>query len=214
MMKERLFSAKENSMSEIVRPEWNVPIECVLKFDQGVPVEGKFGDQVLYTLADDSRLYVQPSVARQIEQLGIRRGMPFVLCKRKSGRSIAWEITRKEMPAAGVAAPAPAQPPAKTPVGTGVVGSHVNGSGNGHGELAVPKLDGDGVRGSVNGNGGGHQAPPAALANALREQSLMLLEVFNDLLKYSSEHFGHAVKAEDVRALVTTAYISLKGMVR
>ena len=81
-------------MADIVRPEWNVPIECVLKFDQGVPVEGKFGDQVLYTLADDSRLYVQPSVARQIEQLGIRRGMPFVLCKRKSGRSIAWEITR------------------------------------------------------------------------------------------------------------------------
>jgi hypothetical protein len=204
-------------VADIVRPEWNVPIECVLKFDQGVPVEGKFGDQVLYTLSDDSRLYVQPSVARQIEQLGIRRSMPFVLCKRKSGRSVAWEITLKETPAARVAAPAPTQPPTKTPVGTGVVGSYVNGSGNGHGELAVPKLDsngGNGSRGGVNGNGGGPQVLSAALPNALREHSLMLLEVFNDLLKYSSEHFGHAVKAEDVRALVTTAYISLKGMVR
>jgi hypothetical protein len=200
-------------MADIVRPEWNVPIECVLKFDQGVPVEGKFGDQVLYTLADDSRLYVQPSVARQIEQLGIRRGMPFVLCKRKSGRSVAWEITRKETPAPGEATPAPAQPPTKTPVRS-VDGSYVNGSGNGHGELAVPKVDGDGARGSVNGNDGRHHAPPAALANALREHALILLEVFNDLLKYSSEHFGHAVKAEDVRALVTTAYISLKGTVR
>ena len=204
-------------MSEIVRPEWNVPIECVLKFDQGVPVEGKFGDQVLYTLADDSRLYVQPSVARQIEQVGIRRGMPFVLCKRKSGRSVAWEITPKQTPAPGAAPPAPAQQPSKTPVGPGVVGSYVNGSGNGHGELAVPKLDGnggDGSRGGVNGNGGDRQDPPAALPKALREHSLMLLEVFNDLLRYSSEHFGHAVKAEDVRALVTTAYISLKGTMR
>jgi hypothetical protein len=81
----------------------------------------------------------------------------------------------------------------------------------------VPKLDGNGDGGSlggVNGNGGGRHTPPAALPNALREQSLMLLEVFNELLKYSGEHFGHAVKAEDVRALVTTAYISLKGMVR
>jgi hypothetical protein len=81
----------------------------------------------------------------------------------------------------------------------------------------VPKLGGNGgdcSRGGVNGNAGGHQVPPTALPNALREHSLMLLEVFNDLLKYSSEHFGHAVKAEDVRALVTTAYISLKGTVR
>ena len=202
-------------MSEIVRPEWNVPVECVLKFDQGVPVEGKFGDQVLYTLADDSRLYVQPSVARQIEQLGIRRGMPFVLCKRKSGRSVAWEITPKEMPASGAATPAPAQQPTKPAVSNGVVGSYVNSSRNGHGELAVPKVDGndDNAGQSANGGGGGHHAPSAP-SNTLREQSLMLLEVFNDLLKYSSEHFGHAVKAEDVRALLTTAYISLKGTVR
>ena len=105
-------------------------------------------------------------------------------------------------------------------MGTGVVGSYVNRSRNGHGELPVPKLDGHSDResGVANGIGNSDHAPPVpsgtALFNSLREQSVMLLEVFNDLLKYSGEHFGNAVKAEDVRALVTTAYINLKGMIR
>jgi hypothetical protein len=83
-------------MSETLRPETNVPVELALQFSDGLPVEGRFGDQVMFTLVDGRKLYVPPIVAKKIEALGVQRGEVFELCKTevKNGnrKSIEWQV--------------------------------------------------------------------------------------------------------------------------
>ena len=53
-------------MSEILRFSTNVPVEVALRRDSGRRVEGRYGDQMLYTLADDRVMYVPVIVADRI----------------------------------------------------------------------------------------------------------------------------------------------------
>lgn len=97
---------------EILRFAANEPVELALKFADGKPVEGRFGDQVLYTLTDDRVMYLDPAVAQRIKELRIARGELFSICKREvkrnSKRSIDWEVKRVDPPGDPSAAPAPA----------------------------------------------------------------------------------------------------------
>src|ERR1043166_675165 len=92
---------KEEKPMEIVRFEMNVPQELVLKLPEGVMKQGRFGYQVMYTLADDRLMYVPRFVASRISALEIQPGEPFTICKReiKNGqrKSIEWRVTRVEL---------------------------------------------------------------------------------------------------------------------
>lgn len=83
-------------MREVVRFETNIPVEMALEYAEGKPVEGRYGDQMYYSLEDNRCMYVELDVARQITQLRIEPGDAFTICKRerKEGRkrSIAWEV--------------------------------------------------------------------------------------------------------------------------
>jgi hypothetical protein len=83
---------------EKLRFETNVPEVVALKFDDGLDVEGRYGDQVMYTLEDDRVMYVPPAVRSKIQKLGIQRGDEMTICKRevKSGnrRGIEWQVGR------------------------------------------------------------------------------------------------------------------------
>ena len=48
----------------ILRFEANTPVQVALKFDGGRDVDGRFGPQVLYTLADGRLMYLEPKAAR------------------------------------------------------------------------------------------------------------------------------------------------------
>jgi len=69
-------------MIQILRFEMNVPAEVALKdAGPGKPIEGRYGNRVMYTLADDRVMYVAPIVASRIVDLGMQPGERFHVCK-------------------------------------------------------------------------------------------------------------------------------------
>ena len=84
----------------ILRFEANTPVQVALKYDGGRDVDGRYGPQVLYTLADGRLMYLEPRAARQIDELKITAGEPFWICKSevKAGqkRKVEWDVKRLE----------------------------------------------------------------------------------------------------------------------
>src|SRR5204863_8136118 len=86
-------------MIQILRFEMNVPAEVALKeAGPGKPIEGRYGNRVMYTLTDERVMYVAPIVASRISDLGIQPGELFHVGKqvKKQGtqRLIEWQVER------------------------------------------------------------------------------------------------------------------------
>jgi hypothetical protein len=102
-------------MSEILRFNVGVPVEVALTHDNGVHVNGRYGEQVMYSLADQRVMYVPPFVERRIQELAIGPGEPIEICKTEvkngSRRWIEWKVRRvdaSQQPASSSKAPAAA----------------------------------------------------------------------------------------------------------
>ena len=84
----------------ILNFEMNVPKEVALQSTQGTLVQGRYGDRVMFQLAEGGVMYVPPIVATKIEEQSIEPGERFQLCKSRVtvGRrcSIDWQVRRKE----------------------------------------------------------------------------------------------------------------------
>jgi hypothetical protein len=82
----------------ILRFQPNVPIRVALQSPQGVVVEGRYGNRMMFTLVDGRVMYVPPIVATKIEAEGIAAGERFELCKAQikngHGRSVEWALRR------------------------------------------------------------------------------------------------------------------------
>lgn len=82
----------------ILRFQPNVPNAVTLESSQGVVVQGRYGDRMMFNLSDGQVMYVPPIVANKIEAEGIGPGERFELCKAqvKTGqrRSIEWSVRR------------------------------------------------------------------------------------------------------------------------
>src|SRR5208283_6101270 len=93
-------SMRFKTMSEILRFNVNVPAEVALRYGEGKPVQGRYGEQVMYTLVDDRIMYVPVCVAARIAELEIRPGQPFEISKaevRDGNRKwIEWFVRRLE----------------------------------------------------------------------------------------------------------------------
>ena len=86
-------------MTEIMRFEMNVPAEVALKYaGPGKPIEGRYGNRVMYALADNRVMYVAPIVASRISDLGIQPGEVFQVCKQEKRQGqrklIEWQVQR------------------------------------------------------------------------------------------------------------------------
>jgi hypothetical protein len=79
-----------------------MPVEVALRWDDGKRVEGRYGEQVMYSLEGDRVMYVPPVVAQQIRELGIRARELFEICKaelrEENKRWIEWRVRRLEEP--------------------------------------------------------------------------------------------------------------------
>jgi hypothetical protein len=86
----------------ILRFNTNTPVELALRWDDGKRVDGRYGEQVMYTLDDDRVMYVPPVVAQRIRELGIRAREAFEICKAElredNRRWIEWRVRRIEEP--------------------------------------------------------------------------------------------------------------------
>ena len=86
----------------ILRFTTNAPVELALRWDDGKRVDGRYGEQVMFTLVDDRVMYVPPVVASRIRELGIRACETFEICKAElrdeNKRWIEWRVKRLEQP--------------------------------------------------------------------------------------------------------------------
>ena len=86
----------------ILRFNTNSPVELSLRWNDGKRVDGRYGEQVMYTLEDDRVMYVPPVVAKQIRDLGIRAREVFEICKaelrEENKRWIEWQVRKVEQP--------------------------------------------------------------------------------------------------------------------
>src|SRR5215469_2180645 len=83
-------------MKERVVFEANVPVAATLAYADGLKVQGRFGDQVMYSLSDGRVMYVPPAVRDKLLELGIRQNEPFNICRaeRRDGnrRFVDWVV--------------------------------------------------------------------------------------------------------------------------
>src|SRR5215469_12819895 len=83
-------------MKEQVVFEANVPVTATLAYADGLKVQGRFGDQVMYSLTDGRVMYVPPIVRGRLLELGIRQNDPFAICRaeRREGyrRFVDWVV--------------------------------------------------------------------------------------------------------------------------
>jgi hypothetical protein len=71
----------------ILRFQPNVPIRVALQSLEGLMVEGRYGNRMMFTLMDGRVMYVPPIVATKIEAEGIAAGERFELCKKHRSKT-------------------------------------------------------------------------------------------------------------------------------
>ena len=82
------------SSRKMVRFTPNTPVEVALQCADGVRIEGRYGDRVKYTLADERTMYVDPLVAERIKELDVQPGEVFQICKCQDKKTIFWLVRR------------------------------------------------------------------------------------------------------------------------
>ena len=163
-MESEYISTNGETMEKI-QFQTNIPVTVALKFPTGKEVPSPnpaWPPQMMFTLADDRRMYLPMQVGEIINGLGLTPGEPIVVCavevKKGTVRTREYQVRRLDE--------SPTAPPVPTPLSVGS-GSRVAtatsqpqritppistvANGSGHGVLAVPKL-GDSANGRSNGN--------------------------------------------------------------
>jgi hypothetical protein len=182
-------------MKEKVVFQTNVPVTAALAYSDGMKVEGRYGDQVMYSLTDDRVMYVPPIVRNKLADLGIGQNDPFSICKveQRDGnrRYIEWVVKRlpAAQPSTGESAPAGTPPPATPPAATGAAAP-----GNGNGK----------PNGKTAGASSGSHGAQASLRSALAAS----IDAAIEAERYATEH-GLSVRfgSEDLRAMALSLFI-------
>ena len=181
----------------ILRFETNLPVEVALAYPDGKLVEGRYGDQMLYTLTDGRRMYVHPLVAKRITDLGIGQEESFEICKRqvKNGnrKGIEWQVTRLEAEPPVAFAPQPVSRPAAAPSAATKTATATQSASNGKANGTTPQLNAGTVVAS-------------AMAGALLASIDALLLARDYALKSG---WKVEFNEEDIRAIGSTIYIQL-----
>jgi len=183
-------------MKERVVFEANVPVTATLAYPDGLKVQGRFGDQVMYSLTDGRVMYVPPVVRDKLVELGIRQNEPFAICRaeRREGnrRFVDWVVQPDDSSAPVQSATAHSDTP-DSPV-NGDSGARVKSNGNGNG----------------NGNGKPASAPTKSgtAETALRAALTASIDAALAAEQYASAH-GLSIRfgSEDLRAMALSLFI-------
>ena len=181
-------------MKERVVFEANVPVTATLAYSDGLNVQGRFGDQVMYSLTDGRVMYVPPIVRDKVVQLGIRQNEPFNICRaeRREGnrRFIDWVVQPESSASSALSAGAHRHVPQPPANGDGSAHGKPNGNGNGSGKSAVA--------GASSGN----------VETALRAALTASIDAALAAEQYASAH-GLSIRfgSEDLRAMALSLFI-------
>ena len=196
-----------------LRLQPNVPAEVALKFRDGREVEGAYGPQVMFTLVDGRKIYLNPGPAERIRELGLRPGEFFTICKRQTnGNSVRWEVTRLDPPAAngnGHARREHAAPPAPA-----YASNLERQLANSIEHVASRKANGH-ANGHANGNGAAASAlaPAVSLHGAAMTAALRVsIDALAEARSYAKRRHGVEVDftSEDIRTVAATLFIQVQ----
>jgi hypothetical protein len=178
----------------ILRFEPNVATQVRLKFPSGRHVDGKFGEQVMFSLLDGNIMYVPVIVEKQLQALQVRRGQPVEICKQQEDGKTEWKVALVK------ATSAPAQPPAPKPAAR----AQANGS-NGH---AKPQAAAELLDGTQDLDHPDTDPPRSQLEHALK----ISLEAAKRAEQFSHQ-IGHPIQfdKDDIRLLAQTLVINNRG---
>jgi hypothetical protein len=191
-----------------VRFRANIPEVLSLSYPDGREVDSKFAGgakQIMFTLEGGRRVYLYPSVAAMISNLGIGTGELFSICKRvvvDAGKpKTEWEVKRVAPPQAAPATTT--QETAKTkPELMNELGRVLKNAG----QDMPSQLDADDP-----GSNGNRSNPAQALVTEYApfylERSCLLIDVVAAAHKYAVETYNGAFTKEDVRSLVLSVFI-------
>jgi hypothetical protein len=180
-------------MKERVVFEANVPVTATLAYADGLKVQGRFGDQVMYSLTDGRVMYVPPLVRDKLVELGIRQNEPFNICRaeRREGnrRFVDWVVQPNHSGSPGVSAYARHDVPESPANGDGSARIKSNGSGSGNGKPASAIAAG-------------------AAESTLRAALMASIDAALAAEQYASSH-GLSVRfgSEDLRAMALSLFI-------
>jgi len=83
-----------------VKFETNVPVLVVLAQTEGMDVQGRYGDEVMYNLQDGRVMFVPVSIPDEIRKLEVEPGETLQVCHRKvevlGEPCIEWMVSRME----------------------------------------------------------------------------------------------------------------------
>jgi hypothetical protein len=80
----------------VLRFEPNTPEQVTLKFPSGKHVDGRFGEQVMFSLMDGRIMYVPIIVEKQIQELQVKRGQTIEISKQQANGKTEWKVRRVE----------------------------------------------------------------------------------------------------------------------
>ncbi len=177
-------------------PDINVDYELTLRFASGMLVEGRYGNQKMFTVADhlgtEFVLYLPVEVGDRIEALQLRAGEPFRLMKRevkeRGRRTVEWVIGRVD-PAGVVSRQTAVGPPSAA-----VSQQHVEAppSQQTKASMVIPIEM-------------GRRAQDAAVMAACLASAIDALQIARD---YGSQHgWDLPFTEEDVRAVAASLFI-------
>jgi len=193
-------------MSEVLRFNMNVPEQVSLQYPEGKRVQGRYGEQVMYSLSDGRVMYVPLYVEQRINELAIGAAEPIELCKAEvrdgNRRWVEWHIQRSE---------GPQQPPPRAN-GTAAVAqvlsdaqnlSHpsTNHSVNGNGRYQVPWVPPQTLLPMrVNGNG------VPAMELALEEAVAIARRIE---ARAAAENYYLRFNSNDIRSMGVSIFIQM-----
>jgi hypothetical protein len=196
---------------EKIKFQTNIPQEVILCATQGKEVPSQYaagGKEFMFTTTDGRTLFLPPSAADKLTLLRLAQGEPVRIGRveviQGHQRRQEWVVERVA-PSVSQAAGAPQ-------------------GGNNHvnavfapivQSIAPPPAPGNGANGHANGNGHANatNGAPRAWAAAdeavgrLVAESKVLIDGFAEALNYASAKYGNAMRPEDIRSLVLSAYI-------
>jgi len=217
----------------ILRFQPNVPTQVALQSSQGIVVEGRYGNRMMFSLVDGRVMYVPPIVATKIEAEGIAAGERFELCKAQikngRGRSVEWALRRlaPEEQLVEIAPDAPA-PESQLEHDLRVSAEMANAKKANHESAELPNSPPTPAtpmtNGNANGNGNGavpaSPVPVAAQNDNPQPRSVTKLEhalktaisAAYNAEKYGSE-LGYVVRfdADAIKSMAITVLINMSG---
>lgn len=193
---------QQQQQREMVDFEPNVPVQVAIKYSEPKIVSGRWGDRCMYSLVDGRVMFVEKDVAASINMMDISVRELFWICKRWNGdkkQKVHWDIWLD--PVSEKARAAAERPAIEAELRRSIADANQKR----YAEQLRPKP--------------APTAPaPTAIASAsavhqgwaqfLISQANALTDAYAACLSHARQQHGEAVKAEDVRTFVVTAFIN------